>query len=301
MKTDVDVSIIIVNYNTLEITKNCIDSIFEHTSEVDFEVIVVDNDSCDGSKEILSADNRIVYIQSGGNLGFGRANNLGYAKATGKYLFLLNSDTLLLNNAVKLFYDIAENDSSEVGCWGTMLIDKDGNQVVSYGKFLSIWYDLYLNWIKLPLSILIHKPVSVNLYNYPVSKQGFVDYITGADIFMRKSVAYKYGLFDANFFLYFEETDMERRYAVHGIKRRICTEPKIIHLEGGSQEKGKVNLNMQLIRFQSKMLFFRKWNNSFSFHFYIIALSLVRIPFLVFHRYPLSYKKNYLKILWNIK
>lgn len=118
MKTDVSVSIIIVSYNTCRLTQNCINSIFKHTMDVDFEVIVVDNDSCDDSKEMLSADNRIVYIQSGGNLGFGRANNLGYTKAKGKYLFLLNSDTILKNNAVKLFYDIAENDSSEVGCWG---------------------------------------------------------------------------------------------------------------------------------------------------------------------------------------
>lgn len=301
MKTDVSVSIIIVSYNTCRLTQNCINSIFQHTSGVDFEVIVVDNDSCDGSKEVLSADKRIVYIQSRGNLGFGKANNLGYARAKGKYLFLLNSDTLLLNNAVRLFYDIAENDSFEVGCWGTMLIDKNGKPAVSYGKFLSVWSDLYLHWIKLPLSILNRKPFSVAWYNYPIADNGFVDYITGADIFMRKSVADQYGLFDTSFFLYFEETDMEKRYAAHGIKRRICTAPKIMHLEGGSQDNGKINLKMQLIRLKSKMIYLRKWNNSGLFYFYIVALSLIRIPFLIFHRYPLSYKKKYIKILWNMQ
>lgn len=300
MKTDVSVSIIIVSYNTCQLTQNCINSIFQHTSGVDFEVIVVDNDSHDGSKEMLSADCRIVYIQSGGNLGFGRANNLGYTKAKGKYLFLLNSDTLLMNNAVKLFYDIAENDSSGVGCWGTILTDKDGNQAVSYGRFLSVWSDLYLHWIKLPLSILFRKPLSVTCYNYPIGKDGFVDYITGADIFMRKSVADQYGLFDTMFFLYFEETDMERRYAAHGIKRRVCTTPQIVHFEGGSQDKGKVNLNMQLIRLKSKMTYLRKWNNKVLFYFYIVALSLIRIPFIAFYRYPLSYKKKYIRILWNM-
>lgn len=183
---------------------------------------------------------------------------------------------------------------------GAILTDKNGNQVVSYGKFLSIWSDLYLHWVKLPLSILIRKPFSATWYNYPIADSGFVDYITGADIFMRKSVADQFGLFDPNYFLYFEETDMERRYAAHGIKRRVCTTPKIVHLEGGSQNKGKVNLNMQLIRLKSKMIYLKKWNNLFLFYFYIVALSLIRIPFLIFYRYPLSYKKKYIRILWNM-
>ena len=121
-----DVSIIIVSYNTRQLTQDCINSIFHYTHGVSFEVIVVDNDSVDGSKEMLAADKRICYVQSGGNLGFGKANNLGYSVAQGKYLFLLNSDTILLNNAVKIFFDIAEGDSVDVGCWGTMLLNKEG-------------------------------------------------------------------------------------------------------------------------------------------------------------------------------
>ena len=72
-----DVSVILVNYNTLSLTMSCIDSIFLHTQDIDFEVIVVDNDSHDGSQDILAADSRILFIESGSNLGFGRANNLG--------------------------------------------------------------------------------------------------------------------------------------------------------------------------------------------------------------------------------
>ena len=96
-----DVSVIIVNYNTIELTLNCINSIFTHTLGIDFEVIVVDNNSDDGSGEILRLDKRIVFIQNLANEGFGSANNIGYQYAKGKYLFLLNSDTILLNNAIK--------------------------------------------------------------------------------------------------------------------------------------------------------------------------------------------------------
>src|SRR5574344_1439981 len=78
------------------------------TSEVEYEIIVVDNDSCDGSKEIFEKDKRIVFIESGSNLGFGKANNLGESFAQCKYLFLLNTDTILHNNAIKIFKDIYE-------------------------------------------------------------------------------------------------------------------------------------------------------------------------------------------------
>lgn len=300
MKIQMDVSIIIVNYNTIQLTQNCINSIFQHTRDVNFEVIVVDNDSTDGSKEILSADTRIIYLQSGDNIGFGRANNKGYAIAKGKYLFLLNSDTILLNNAIKLFYDIAEGDSSDVGCWGTILLDKEGRHAVSYGKFISIWDDLYLQWIRLPWSMLIKKPLKVCWYNYPINKSRNVDYITGADIFMRKDIADQYGLFDPAYFMYFEETDMQRRYASHNIKRRICAQPKIVHLEGGSQNKKKTNYKMQLIRFKSKLTYLKKWNSSLAYLCYIIALSLIRIPIIAIYPYPISYKKEYLKILFNL-
>ena len=131
-----DVSIIIVNFNTKDITQKCIESIFQHTSDITFEIILVDNASSDGSVELFQKDNRINLVKSDANLGFGRANNLGFQYATGKYIFLLNSDTLLKNNAVKLFYDTAEKEHCKnIACWGTMLKDKNGNIGVSYGNF----------------------------------------------------------------------------------------------------------------------------------------------------------------------
>ena len=115
------VSIIIVTYNTLGITRQCIDSIYGHTEGVDFEVIVIDNASSDGTRQVLENDSRIRYIYSSKNLGFGRANNLGMREAKGKYLFLLNSDTLLLNNAVRILYEAAESYTGKLGVMGTIL------------------------------------------------------------------------------------------------------------------------------------------------------------------------------------
>ncbi|GHT72706.1 hypothetical protein FACS189456_1970 [Bacteroidia bacterium] len=99
-----DVSIIIVNYNTKQLTANCIDSVFHKTEGINFEVILVDNASTDGSKEHFRNDPRIQFIESDENLGFGRANNLGAKYAKGKYLFLLNSDYYDCHCAKRLTY-----------------------------------------------------------------------------------------------------------------------------------------------------------------------------------------------------
>lgn len=130
-----DVSIIIVNYNTKRLTDNCIKSIEEKTKDVDYEIILVDNCSTDGSKEMFASDARIRYIYNNENLGFGRANNLGAQYARGKYVFLLNSDTILCNDAVSMLYHAMETLPLDVGCLGTMLLDSDGNLGLSYGRF----------------------------------------------------------------------------------------------------------------------------------------------------------------------
>ena len=90
-----DVSVIIVTYNTCEMTINCINSVIQKTENLDYEIILVDNASQDESYSTFSQDARIRYIYSEKNLGFGKANNLGAKFAKGRYLFLLNSDTLL--------------------------------------------------------------------------------------------------------------------------------------------------------------------------------------------------------------
>ena len=90
-----DVSVIIVNYNTKNLTDDCIQSVINKTTGVDYEIILVDNASTDGSKEYFEKDNRIIYIYSDKNGGFGYGNNRGMEVARGKYFFLLNSDTIL--------------------------------------------------------------------------------------------------------------------------------------------------------------------------------------------------------------
>ncbi len=259
-----DVSIIIVNYNTLKMTQECIDSVFEKTSGLDFEVILVDNGSTDGSREHFSKDSRIRYIYSEKNLGFGRANNIGYAQAKGKYLFLLNSDTYLLNNAVYLLwrgFEDANEEKGDVACAGTMLLNKDGKIAHSYAKFPSKYRSILCASIYLilwKLHLLKAMP-STNNYHYDKFKENKsfdVDYITGADLMVRRDIADKYGLFDTDFFMYCEETEMEYRFMKHGLRRIIVQGIDIVHLEGKSNAKHSPKRTTMVMK--SHFLYFEK-------------------------------------------
>ena len=144
--SEIDVSVIIVNYNTKTLTKECVDSVYAQTNGVTFEVILVDNASTDGSTDMFEEDQRIVFVESKVNLGFGKANNLGYRYAKGKYIFFLNSDTLLLNNAIGLFSHKMETASNSIGCMGCLLQDASSKKTHSFADFPSVGNLLFYQW-----------------------------------------------------------------------------------------------------------------------------------------------------------
>lgn len=254
-----DISVIIVNYNTKDVTRQCLNSIFEKTKDVQFEVIVVDNDSSDGSKEMLSSYNGIKYIQSGTNLGFGKANNLAYTYASGKYILLLNSDTYLLNNAIKLFVEEFEKMDESVGCIGCRLKDPNGNYNHSFGQIpdlkgaMKAAVGFYLK----PFGIRFRSFDERNYDCYDVFEVG---YVMGADLCIRKSVIEKQGLFDPDFFMYYEESEMQNRYKKNGFKSMIVSGPEIVHLENASTKKQgkKYTYKNRRMFFGSYILYMKK-------------------------------------------
>lgn len=237
-----DVSIIIVNYNTCQMTKECIDSIFSYTEGVLFEVILVDNGSIDESKNTFSKDSRIKYIFSDANLGFGKANNLGAEYATGEFLFLLNSDTLLIENSLKIFCDFFHkyNNRLNIGVLGCQLIDKNG---VSNG------YGSDFPTPQKEGKFLLKKIFRQKIHNYHRNENDLyqnvdnhklinVEYVIGADMFLLRSVFEMVHGFDENFFMYFEESDLQMRISLlpQRYKNYVLMENRIIHLEGKSTE-----------------------------------------------------------------
>ena len=238
----VDVSIIIVNYNTLHVLQPCIDSIVNHTDGISYEIIVVDNGSTDGSIESLTSDQRVILIPTGENLGFGKANNRGLELAHGKYIFFLNSDTLLKNNAVKMLYDFAEQYQGQLGALGCILEDRQGDRIHSYGHFPKMSDDFRK---------LVWNPIlkGLHLYQEPVIPYPTdwmkVDYVTGADLFVSRQILNVCGAFHPAFFMYYEESEMEHRFMSHGYANIIVNGPRIIHLEG---EGGKDGRSSKFIR-----------------------------------------------------
>lgn len=223
-----DVSVIIVNYNTREFTVQCIESIFKHTDGISFEVIVVDNASNDDSCNFLRQVNGVKVIEAEINLGFGRANNLGVKFAKGKYIFLLNSDTKLKNNAIKYFFDFYERNGIKlnIGALGSFLEDDRGSVNHSYDSFPSVSTEFrqYIYKVK-------KKLFREHNHNKPILK---VDYIMGSDLFMEKKIFDELNGFDEDFFMYYEETDLQMRMSKLMYNRLIIDTPKIIHYEGGS-------------------------------------------------------------------
>jgi GT2 family glycosyltransferase len=250
-----DVSIIIVNYNTKALLKQCLLSIFEKTKDVAFEIIVVDNASSDGSPQMLKNDfSGVKLIESKENLGFGRANNLGAEQAAGKYLFLLNSDTILMNNAVKILFDFLENNSKTGICCGN-LFDENEKPNHSYFMYLSPFIrelDLFL--AGLPEKLVYGKNAK---FNYTTQPKKIGD-PTAADLMIRADLFRAIKGFDSDFFMYGE--DRHLNYKVKKLNYDIYNIPqaKIIHLDGKSTV---INVNRLLMIRQGTNLYYQKTQN----------------------------------------
>lgn len=234
-----DVSIIIVNYNTKRLTSDCIDSVFNITTNIIFEVILVDNNSSDGSVEYFQNDNRIIFIKNELNFGFGKANNKGLERANGKYVFFLNSDTILLNNAVCLLFNYLR-DNKNVGIVGGNLFDSNLKPTHSYRKiFPNLIWELNDLFSRVPERIFDRN------WEFNHSQKAIdVAYITGADIMIRKSILDQVGGFNERFFMYFE--DAELCFRVKKASFRIVSLPnaKIQHFVGQSLEMSKIKISL---------------------------------------------------------
>lgn len=275
-----DVSIIIVNYNTLKLTSDCINSIVLWTEGIEYEIVVVDNASTDGSKEFFSKDSRIKYIYNNENLGFGRANNIGIQYTIGRYLFFLNSDTVLLNNAVKCFFDFYESHSTEkIGALGAILMDCNKKNTHSYGQFISPTREVgnlickYIRFIK----------TSTYLHPLSISDPLKVDYITGADLFVSREVCETVGIFDPAFFMYCEEVDWQFRMAKAGYERYIINGPEIVHLEGGSDSLSNRQWSFNRINnvLRSKQIYIKKYYHPFILWLYRLCTFILWMPILI--------------------
>ena len=280
-----DVSIILVNYKTKDLTRNCINSIVEKTQNLSYEIFVVDNDSQDGTCEMIKTEFPWVkLIENPKNSGFGAANNLAIRQSSSKYVFLLNTDTILVNNAIKILCDFMDSNIT-VGACGANLYDENMEHVHSYGVFPTVKRQFLktfmLRWF-FPKELRAMKDKGLNEKNSLKS----VDYITGADVMIKKSVLDEVGIFNERFFMYFEENELQFRIRKAGYEIFINPEAKIIHLHDKSPKKRE---KMYYEYKKSQYLFFRLCYANKKNVFWIKMLMILKfLPKIVTHRESIS-------------
>ncbi len=250
-----DVSIIFVNYNSVALLKNAIQSVIEKTKDIEYEIIVVDNNSQDNAEELLNnsfGKENINFIKLSQNIGFGRANNEGFRYAKGRNVLFLNPDTVLINNAVQILSDYLDKNP-RVAVAGGNLYTENIEPTHSFSMvFPSIIWQLNLLLFGAPFKLVYFNNDQFNHKNKPLK----VAYITGADMMVKHEIIKKTGGFSEDFFMYFEEAEWSYRIFKLGYDIVNIPQAKIIHLESKTfstnQQKQKMYVDSWLIYFKKR-------------------------------------------------
>ncbi len=232
-----DLSIIIVNWNTRDLLRDCLASLPAAREGLATEIIVVDNASADGSAAMIRDEfPGVRLIESGGNLGFSRGNNLALEGATGRGILLLNPDTVCPPASLTRLYRFMVG-KQDVGAVGPRLVDGDSTPTISGGYFPRARYH-WLGFLD-PRRLWLRGPFSRRVVFIPERSEpsGRVEYVMGACFLMPRSALERVGPLDERFFMYFEETDWCYRARQAGLDIWYCGEVEITHLEGQAAEK----------------------------------------------------------------
>ncbi len=261
-----DLSIIIVSFNTKAILVSCFNSILKHTKHISFEIIVVDNDSNDGSSEAAKKLGAIV-IQNKKNLGFAAANNQGFNMAKGKYILFLNSDTEIHDNVLDEMVAWMDNNP-KVGVSSCGLENINGSLQATGGFFpnlMSVFSWMTIQDIPFVDSIIkpFHPYHSKSFFAkgenfYKIERE--LDWVTGAFLLTRRGILQEIGGWDESYFMYVEEVDLCFRIKKLGYKVYYLPKWKITHLGGASSKSNEFSLISEyqgIIRFYKK--FYSSW------------------------------------------
>lgn len=291
-----DLSIIIINWNTKKLTTNCISSIYKFTKGINYEVIVVDNGSEDGSGDMVKEKfPQVKLILNKENFGFTKANNQGIKIAKGEYILLLNSDTYLIENSFKKLLYKAKS-LSNLGALGPQLLNQDRSIQQSIGFFP------HLAQIFFWMSFIDDLPGGQNLKPYHVDHDSFykkehqADWVTAAAILVPKSVIGRVGMLDEKIFMYGEEIEWCYRIKKAGFNIYFSPTAKIIHIGRGSSQK--IPTKAFIGEYEGIIYFYKKYKGNISLQIVKVLLkigALARIIiFGLFHKKDLA--KSYVEV-----
>ena len=223
------ISVVIVNYNARYFLKNCLSSVLRSKGLSDLEIIVVDNNSTDDSCEMLKKDfPSIKLIQNKQNTGFSKANNQGVAAARGAYILILNPDTVVSSRTIQQVYEFSSK-TADIGALGVQFIDGSGSFLPESKR----------NFPGPKVAALKILGFSKAYYAHQIEQGAIaqVDILTGAFMFIKKSVFEKVGGFDEDFFMYGEDIDLSYRIAQAGFKNYYLGTEVILHYKGESTSR----------------------------------------------------------------
>lgn len=250
-----DLSVIIVSWNTKELLKNCLEPLFRETKKATLEVIVVDNASADGSPEMIEKEFPGVHlVRNEENLGFARANNQGIRESRGKHVFLLNPDTVVLDDAVDGMVRFLEQHA-EIGGLCPKVLNGDGS-VQSLGRTLPNLGNIFMQYF---FPYKFYRALSDFLTGFKRRRKGQVfevDGMPGAVMMVRREVFDDIGLMDEEIPLYGEDIDFCYRMKKGGWKIVCLSNYRVIHL--GGRSTGLVPVESQAKAYVSQYHYIRK-------------------------------------------
>lgn len=265
-QTTPEVSVIVVSFNTRELLRECLTKLEEQANGLSAQIIVVDNASRDNSADMVAEEfPGVELIRSGVNLGFAGANNLGFQRALGSFVVLLNSDAFMEQGVLARSVEVMKANP-RVGLAGGALIGRDGSWQPSARMFPSVLNE-FLSISGLSCRFAHSKFFGRQDRTWAsVNEAASVDWVPGAFSIICREALEAVGYFDEQFFLYYEEVDLCHRIKDAGFEVWYWPELRIVHL-GGESSKTIASLSMSksgsqltLWRMRSEFLYFRKYH-----------------------------------------
>lgn len=224
----IELSVIIVNYNGVKYLKQCLDSLYEKLKGIAFEIIIIDNNSADNSCDyILKNYPQVVLIPSKENLGFAKGNNQAAKQAKGKYLLLINNDTIVLDSIFPVLECLKKDES--IGVIGINMLNGNKDYLPAAGNFPNL-----KNMFQLKKLLQIDAEFASGNF----SKESYeVDWLGGSFLLLSKNTYSKIKGFDEDYFMYVEDVDFSKKIADLGLKRVFLPRYSYIHFVGFTKAK----------------------------------------------------------------
>jgi GT2 family glycosyltransferase/peptidoglycan/xylan/chitin deacetylase (PgdA/CDA1 family) len=254
----IDVSVIVVNWNTKDILRTCLKSVYEQAGNIEYEIIIIDNASSDASVEMIRSEfPRVILIANDSNRGYAAALNQGMKVARGRYFLLLNSDIIICDSAIEKTVGYADMhlDAAVVGCQ----VREDDNKIhLTCRRFPSL-LNLLLDVFGLNRLFKNNKFFGREfMLWWPRDSEREVEVVSGMFMLVRQQAVEKVGMMDESYFFLFEETDWCYRFSKSGWKMLFWPGAQVIHIHGGSQSRKKAGTKIAIQYQKNMLIFFRK-------------------------------------------